>query len=254
MSNGYFVRPEDSHAHSLQTLNQLYEYDDFMASIGTLVDMGCGTGLDLEWWVTRTTRDEIPKPLNIKCTGIDLSESLKLAHLYKNIQYRCQDFNDPLPVSKRKFDVVWCHDAFQSVVDPFSTLANWWEVTADGGMLVLILPQTTNMNGNLQAFDQRDGCYWHWTLVNLIHVLAVSGWDCASGFFKKDPNDPWLHAVVYKHTTAPMNPRTTRWYDLVDLGLLPESAAAGIKKHGHLRQQDLILPWVDKSITTFAKY
>ena len=44
-----FRNAEESHQHSLETLNQLYEYDDFMMSIGTLADIGCGDGKDLEW-------------------------------------------------------------------------------------------------------------------------------------------------------------------------------------------------------------
>jgi len=66
-----FKTPEDSYTHSLRTLSALYEYDDFMMSIKTLADMGCGNGLDLEWWATRTMRDDSQEPLNIKCTGYD---------------------------------------------------------------------------------------------------------------------------------------------------------------------------------------
>lgn len=224
-----------------------------MASIRTLVDMGCGEGLDLEWWATRTTRDEARTPLNIRCVGIDRADNLPMAHRYKNITYQPQDFCDTIPTGKHKFDVIWCHDSFQYVIDPFTTLKNWREAISPGGMLVLVLPQTTIMQGKTQSYDQWDGCYWHWTMVNLIHVLAVSGWDCASGFFKKQPDDPWLHAVVYRSEHEPRDPRTTRWYDLCDLGLLPETAVASIKKQGHLRQQDLVLPWIDRSLHWMAQ-
>jgi predicted TPR repeat methyltransferase len=81
----FFTSDVDSHHHSLQTLNQLYEYDDFMISLETMVDMGCGTGLDLEWWATRTTRDDNPRPLNIKCTGVDLPTDLAMAQNHRNI-------------------------------------------------------------------------------------------------------------------------------------------------------------------------
>jgi hypothetical protein len=70
-----FRNLDEAHAHSLQTLNQLYEYDDFMGSIRTVADIGCGQGKDLEWWATRTTRDDLPEPLNIVCQGIDIIES-----------------------------------------------------------------------------------------------------------------------------------------------------------------------------------
>ena len=66
-----FSSPELGHQHSLETLNGLYEYDDFMQSITNVVDMGCGAGYDLEWWATRTTRDESARPLNIKCLGVE---------------------------------------------------------------------------------------------------------------------------------------------------------------------------------------
>ena len=81
----FFRNPESSHDHSLQTLNWLYEHDDFMASVDTLVDLGCGSGLDLEWWATRTTRDDDPRPLNIDCIGVDLNTQLSITKKYSNI-------------------------------------------------------------------------------------------------------------------------------------------------------------------------
>lgn len=246
----WFETPEESHRHSLETLNLLYEYDDFMQSIGTLADMGCGQGLDLEWWATRTTRDEARTPLNIQCTGFDLFDRLSVAQKHLNIRYQSQNFEESLKFGTRKFDVIWCHDSFQFVIDPFRTLTQWRDAMARDGMLIIILPQTTNIESRTQAFDQRDGCYWHWTMVNLIHVLAVTGWDCSAGFFKKSPNDPWLHAAVYKGAHEPLDPRTTRWYDLMEQKRLPESAVRSIERHGYLRQRDLVLPWLDKSISS----
>jgi SAM-dependent methyltransferase len=252
MMPGYFSSSDDSHLHSLDTLNALYEYDDFMESIETLADMGCGQGLDLEWWATRTSRDERQEPLNIKCTGIDIATELSVAQRYRNITYVPQDFEEPIRHGKKTYDVVWCHDAFQYVASPFTTLANWWNSMSPDGMLVIIVPQTTNLEFNIQAFDQRDYCYHNWTMVNLIHTLAVSGFDCGGGFFKKQPDDPWLHAVVYKSEHSPMDPRITSWYQLADLGLLPTSAAHSLNKYGHVRQRDLVLPWLDKSISQMS--
>ena len=248
-----FINAEQSHQHSLQTLEQIYEYDDFMLSIEAVADMGCGDGLDIEWWATRTTRDDNPKPLNLKCTGFDLRDRLNLSQRYNNLQYQIQNFDDPIAVYKKTFDVVWCHDAFQYSINPLATLVNWNKIMNPNGMLALILPQTTNLEFNVQAFDQEDGCYYNWTTISLIHALAVSGFDCRDGFFKKMPGDPWLHAVVYKSEHAPMDPRTTKWYDLIDRGLIPDSLAAGILRHGHARQRDLILPWIDKSLHSFAQ-
>jgi hypothetical protein len=244
-----FRNAEESHAHSLQTLNMLYEYDDFMASIGTMVDLGCGTGLDLEWWATRTTRDDVPLPLNIDCIGVDLIPKLSIAKKYSNITYQLADFETQIhPKKKKLFDILWCHDSFQYALNPIGTLSQWWHIASNSAMLAIVVPQTTNFQARQQMFTQQTGVYYHHTLVSLIHMLSIAGWDCRGGFFKKNLNDPWLHAVVYKSLYEPMNPQTTTWYELVDKKLLPESADLCINRHGELRQQELIVPWLDKSL------
>ena len=242
-----------SHAHSLEVLDTLYQFDDFMASVTNVIDMGCGTGLDMEWWATRTTRDRQPRPLNIRCTGIDLNENCAAAQRHKYISYLPQDFEQPIRVHKKVFDVVWCHDAFQYVIDPFQTLQRWRDITAPGGMMVITVKQTVTFELNRENIYQPDRCYWHWTLVNLMHVLAVSGWDCRSGFYRKQPDSPWLTVIVYRGEHKPLDPRSTSWYDLCDRDLLPETAAKSIKHQGYLRQQDLILPWIDKSLAWLGR-
>lgn len=245
-----FKNAEESHAHSLQTLNALYEYDDFMYSIRTLVDLGCGSGQDLEWWATRTTRDEIPQPLNIDCMGVDLQPRLSITKKHSNITYQVVDFETTIIPKKNKlFDVLWCHDSFQYAINPIETLSRWWHIASDGAMLVLVVPQTTNFRARQQAFTQGPGVYYHYTLVNLIHMLAVTGWDCNGGFFKKESNNAWLNVVVYKSQHQPMNPKTTNLYELTEKKLLPESAEQCVNRFGEIRQQELILPWLDKSLT-----
>jgi len=249
-----FTTENSSHEHSLETLQLLYEFDDFMESVGTVVDMGCGPeGLDLEWWATRTLRDEEnPEPLNIKCTGVDLVSTTRSARDHKNIVYLQRDFEEF--EDDMLFDVVWCHDAFQYALNPLKTLADWWHKMTPSGMLVLALPQSTNVEFNELAFDQWSGCYYNHTVVSLIHQLAVNGFDCCDGFFKKAVNDPWLHAIVYKSEHEPMNPRDTNWYQLDELGLIPATASQSLKRFGHVRQRDLVLPWLDKSLTWFGQH
>jgi SAM-dependent methyltransferase len=243
-----FKNAEESHQHSLKTLNQLYEYDDFMLSIKTVVDLGCGVGKDLEWWASRTTRDEYAMPLNIKCTGVDILNRMPMATKYPNMIYQRTDFEVKINPPPEKFDILWCHDAFQYVTNPIQTLIDWRNISADGAMLALIVPQTTNIYQKEFHFTQHDGCYYHHTMVSLIHMLAITGWDCKSGFFKKDLNDDWLHAIVYKSDQKPFDLKKTRWYDLVDAKLLPESADKSILTKGYLDQKDLTLRWLDKSL------
>jgi SAM-dependent methyltransferase len=250
--NTWFSDHYVSHAHSLKTLETFYEFDDFMSSISTLLDLGCGHGLDMQWWATRTTRDlASPRPLNIRCTGVDRMDFCPTKHT--NIIYRQRDFETDMDLPHKRYDVLWCHDAFQYVRDPYHTLLRWRDRTAKEGMLVLIVPQTTNFQRNHQQFELQSGCFYHWTLVNLMHILAVTGWDCRAGFWRKTPDDAWIHAVVYKSSQDPLPPGST-WYDIAASGLLPQSAEAGINRVGFLRQQDLVLPWLDKSLITYERY
>jgi SAM-dependent methyltransferase len=247
-----FKNDDESHQHSLETLNQLYNYSDFMESIKTIADIGCGSGKDLEWWATRTTNDEYSTPLNIECQGIDILDKLPVAMAYPNITYQKTDFEGTIYTAKDKFDVLWCHDAFQYAVNPLQTLINWRGITTDGAMLALALPQTTNYYRKELDFTLNNGCYYHHTIVSLIHMLAVAGWDCKAGFFKKSISDNWLHAIVYKSNQSPFDPKTTTWYDLVDAKLLPEWADRSILSRGILHQKDLVLPWLDKGLYRMA--
>ena len=67
------------------------------------------------------------------------------------------------------------------------------------------------------------------------------------------PGDPWIKLVAYKSYVEPMDPTTTRRYHLAETGLLPESAVASINRFGYLRQQDLVLEWLDKSAHWFGE-
>jgi SAM-dependent methyltransferase len=242
----------DSHLHSLETLNQLNEYDDFMFSIKTVVDLGCGSGDDLKWWATRTTREETQQPLNIECTGIDLFETFPLVKNHKNIAYQQCNFEGSIETPKTGFDILWCHDAFQYALSPIQTLTNWWNMTSPGGMLYIGVPVTQQIHRRQLDFQLPSGCYYHYTLVNLIYMLATTGWDCRSGFFKQSPNEPWIHAIVYKGDQKPLDPKTASWYELSERKMLPESTDRSIAAHGFLRQQDLVVQWIDHSLMSMA--
>jgi hypothetical protein len=150
------------------------------------------------------------------------------------------------------FDVLWCFDAFQYAIDPIKTLSQWRNIATKGAMLVIGIPQTVAVQQRQLSFHLKPGCFYHHSLVSLIHMLSLTGWDCNTGFFHQRPNHGWIYAVAYKSDHQPLDPRSTNWYNLAELNLLPESAVRSIKAHGYLRQQDLLLPWLDKSFTSMA--
>lgn len=238
---------------SLRILNALREYDDFMESIQTLVDLGCGDGQDLEWWATVCTRDDNPQPYNIQCVGVDMFEQLPVARNHRNVTYQRTDFETLVHPPKNLFDILWCHDSFQYCLDPIGTLSRWRDISSEGAMLIIALPQTMHIQGKNLAHFLPSKVFYHHSIVSLIYMLSVTGWDCRSGFFQQETNDPWIRAVVYKSDKNPMDPKTTSWYDLLETDLLPDSAKTSIQAHGFLRQQDLVVPWLDKSYNWLGK-
>lgn len=250
-----FSSPQASHEHSLRVLESLYEHDDFMESVGRVIDLGCGAdALDLVWWATRTTRDDTPIPLNISCVGVDtVVDSLAPPAKRAGVHYIKHDL-ETLAQTKHRYDILWCHDTFQYMINPLGCLANWWNIANPGAMLVLMIPQTTNIEFQRQAFDLPSHCYYNHTVVSLMYMLATTGWDCSSGFFQKHPADPWINIIVYRSGHQPRDPRTTSWYHLAEQGLLPTSAMASLDRYGYVRQRDLLLPWLDKSLAYFGDH
>jgi len=247
-----FAHAGDSHNHSLETLNMLYEYDDFMLSVRSVLDLGCGSGDDLIWWATRTTRDDTPRPLNIDCTGVDLLTSLPRIKDHERIKFLSTDFEGPIDSYPKGYDILWSHDSFQYAINPVATLSQWWDLASPGAMLYICVPITQQIHRRQLDYFLPSNTYYHYSMVNLIHMLATAGWDCRSGFFRQAPDDAWLHAIVYKSEHRPQDPKTTSWYQLSELKLLPESADRSIQAHGHLKQHDLVVPWLDRSLMSMA--
>lgn len=237
-----------SHEHSLNILNLLFQYDSFLDSIESVADFGCGTGLDAKWWATLETRDDPPEPRNYLTYAVDKNLSHVDAELktLDNVHIVDADI-DGIDVSvPRLIDFIWCHDSFQYVTDPMRTLRTWNQQLNVNGMLLVAFPQGQHYAYNRLQTNSYNGCYYNHNLVNLMYMLAVNGFDCRDAYFLKEENDPWLSAAVYKTDIAPMDPKTTSWYDLADLNLVNDSVIASLNKYGYVRQEELLTVWLDK--------
>ena len=251
-----FETPQESHIHSREMLDVIETFYEFMISVNTVADMGGGAGLDAEWWATRETDPDVDttgkaQPLNIKTFVIDDQAKFDVKH--SNVTHLKLDMENT-GLDSEQYDVITSHNSFQYALNPISTLRHWWDLCNLNGMLALQIPQTTNIKYNRHDISNPNNEYHHYTLVNLIHMLAVSGWDCKSGLFIKDLRDPWIKAVVYKGEVKPQDPRTTSWRDLANLDLLPDSAAESINKWGYVKQQDLILPWFSGHVGSYNNH
>jgi hypothetical protein len=208
--------------------------------------MGCGTGEDITWWATLTTRDDPPEPYNYHCFAVDRDDS-KLSAIPKleNIHKIHRDFTEatilPVPV-----DLMWAHDSLQYSHNPLETLRFWNAQMNVNAMLILSIPQHTGVEYSKYYSRSYDHCYFQYTPVNLIHMLAVNGFDCRDAYLLKKYNYPWIHMSVYKSDIAPMDPKTTKWLDLADKNLLHPSLLNSISSRGHVRQEEIVMPWLDR--------
>jgi len=245
---GLFNTPYESHTHSKNTLDILYGYDTFLDSLAVIADLGCGQGLDTEWWATLTTRDDPPEARNYLVYAVDKNIS-SINHNIKNLP-NVHTFDDNIDGPHfhlpRLLDFVWCHDTFQYITDPIGTLKNWNNLMNVNGMLTLIFPQTQHYAYNRLQVHSYNNVYFNHNIVNLMYMLAVNGFDCNDAYFYKEENSPWLHAAVYKSNIPPMDPSSTTWYNLAEMNLLNDSVIECLTKYGYVKQEEIITNWLDK--------
>jgi SAM-dependent methyltransferase len=244
-----FKNSHDSHQHSLEVLTKLVEYDSFLDSLTVVADMGCGAGLDSKWWAELTTRDEPPEPRNYIVYAVDQNTDQIESDVLKAKNVIPIQGNFENRIIPRQVDLMWAHDVFQYSRNPYKCLATWKQTLNLNGMLVLSIPQTTYWDkqyGKL-VVSQHNHQYYSYNLLNLIYMLAVSGFDCRDAYFYRDPNSPWLYAAVYATVNDPMGDREVTWHELAEKRLINDSLLNSINKYGYVRLDDVVVMWLDKN-------
>lgn len=246
-----FKNPEESHQHSRDVLDMLYQYDTFMDSIQVVADMGCGAGLDIDWFANLHTRDNPPEPHNYTCLAVDRNINQIEHEVLKNKNLFTIEGDFSTVHLPYKVDLMWSHDSFQYNTNPLQTLIHWNNYMNINGMLVLNIPIHTTYSYDRLQTRSFSGCYYTYNICNLTYLLATCGFDCRDCYVYMAPNYGWIHMAVYK-SMSPMDPATTTWFDLAEKGLISDSAMTSLNKWGHVRQEDLMFTWLDKD-WRFAK-
>jgi len=236
-----------SHEHSQEILNMLYGYDSFLDSLSNIADMGCGEGLDTQWWATLMTRDDPPEPHNYTVYAVDqdLTQlSPEVTELPNVIPIEGNFEQRTIPVS---VDLIWAHDSFQYARNPLQCLKTWKNTLNTNGMLVMAIPQTTYMHNNRPVIENHSHQYYSYNILNLIYMLAISGFDCRDAYFYRKENTPWLYAGVYASDSDPILEHAS-WYDLADRKLINDSIIHSLDRYGYARLDDVVVSWFDKNL------
>lgn len=234
-----------SHEHSVyQVLNLIYGYDDFLESIETVAVMGCGAGLDCQWWATLENKEDPPEPYNYRVYGVDIDINRVTIEPTDNLQLIQGDFETvALP---ERVDLIYCHDAFQFALNPLQTIRHWNQLLNVNGMLVIAYQQPQSYVMNRWNSQTMSGCLHNHTFGTMLYMLALSGFDCRDAYFYKQPNNPWLYAAVYKNDEKFLDPSTTTWYDLCEKRVVNDSVIESVRRYGHLKMGEIFYPWLDK--------
>ena len=240
-----FKNAQESHEHSRDVLDMLYQYDSFMDSIEVVADMGCGEGMDVNWWATLMTRDDPPEPHDYVVYAIDKNTKGIEPDVLKNKNVKVIEGDFEQRLLSRNVDLMWSHDSFQYAINPLNTLRVWNSQMSMNGMLVLNLPLHTTYGYDRLNTRSYSGCYYTYNICNLMYMLAVNGFDCRDCYIYMAPNYGWIHMAVYK-SYEPLDPATTSWFDLADKNLISDSAMQSLDKYGHVRQEELMFTWLDK--------
>lgn len=232
--------------HATHILETIRQYDTFLESIRTVADMGCGVGEDTEWWATLENYADPPEPYNFNVFAVDKDPGkISQVPALKNINKVCDTYDKEnlFPVN---IDLMWAHDSLQYSINPLHTLRMWNSYMTVNGMLLITVPQHNGVEYNRYYSRTYNGCYFNYTPTSLIYMLAVNGFDCRDAYLLKKFQDPWIQMAVYKTDVPVMDPETTNWYDLADKNLLHPSIVSSINTHGFLRQEEIVMPWLDK--------
>jgi SAM-dependent methyltransferase len=208
--------------------------------------MGCGYGEDITWFATLETRDENPIPYNYNCYAVDKNkEILDTLPKLKNLHTIHRDFTEEW-VLPTNIDLMLAHDSLQYSHNPLETLRYWNKQMTTNGMLIISVPSHSGIEYNKYYSRSHSYCYFHYTPVQLIYMLAVNGFDCNDAYLLKKYQDPWINIAVYKSDIAPMDPAKTSWVELCDTGLLNATVVASIQRNGYLKQEEVLYPWLDR--------
>jgi hypothetical protein len=235
-----------SHEHSQEILGLLYGYDSFLDSLTVICDMGCGSGLDAQWWATLETRDDPPEPRNYRVYAVDKDMSRVDSDVRDTPGVRWVETNfEQEGILPEKIDLLWCHDSFQYAINPLGTLAAWNRQMNLNGMLVMAVPQSIDYVYNRLTFKTENYSYFNYNISNLVYMLAVSGFDCRDAYFYKNTNTNWIYLAVYKNS-EPLDPTTTSILDIESKGMLHDSVVQCLNRYGHIKQEEIVYPWLDK--------
>jgi SAM-dependent methyltransferase len=241
--------------HSLRFLSALDDHPEMMESIGTVLDIESGIGLDSEWWATRVDKDqENPKPLEIDVTACSRSDEMKQeVKDMDRVNYirTTKNFWEQFQ-GEQKFDVLWCHGVLHKYNNFYETLNQMNTLQDKDGLLCITVPRINNVFYGDPDYRVYSDCHTDINIVNLIYGLALAGYDCRDAFFLQEKNSNLVNAIVYKNSDNTYGINEVTPYDLMEMDRLPNSMITQLNKFGYISNKNLLLSWIDGTLIDYS--
>jgi len=241
------MTPQESHQHSLITLNHLANMEDYLASIKNICVMGAGLGYDAVWWANLTSPEG--RRYNFNVTAVDSSPPYGIQTV-PGMQWRFDDF---ATIELPPQDLIWCHNTLHHALNPVGTLFHWHKLLRQDGLLIVEIPYSLSLSNHIEHntvnVNMSSGMYHVYTMSSLIIQLASAGFDCRNANFQFDKENGWLRAAVYKTQDEPRLYRSL--YELKDTNRLPQCLDAILFGIDNFNESDLVLEWIDRTHSFF---
>jgi SAM-dependent methyltransferase len=243
----------NSNLHSSNYLELVFQFGDTIESIDSVIDVGCADGHDSLYWAEAGVLDDDDEtliPLNINVTAIDKENTFSDENKHENIKFIQTDWMEFKP--KDGHDVVWAHNVLHLAQDPLQFLHQLNRYCNPGGMLCLSFPTTVNTFYGEPDYRIYSQAQHHITMINLIHMLVLSGFNCNDGYFLKQPNSNVINALVYKETDTLYNYNEIGLYELNDM--FPAAVQDQLTKFGYITNKNLLLTWLTGTHVDYSSF
>ena len=243
----------NSNLHSSNYLELVFQFGDTIESIDNVIDVGCADGHDSLYWAEAgiiDDDDETLIPLNINVTAIDKENTFSDENKHENIKFIKTDWLEFS--TKDTYDVIWAHNVLHQAKDPLEFLHKMNTLCNTGGMMCLSFPTTLNNFYGEPDIRIYDKAQHQINIINLIHMLVLSGFNCNDGYFLKQSNSNIINALVYKETDKLYNYNDISLYELNDF--FPDSVQKQLDRFGYITNKNLLLTWLTGDIIDYSNF
>lgn len=218
-----------------------------------VLDVGCGLGLQANWWASQRPKlddDRFGLKASTECHAVDLYPPD--AEFANNFYFKQEDYHN-LSFSNEQFDIVWSHYSLEYSATPFKALAEWRRVCKPDGHLYITVPCSFRKKFGKIHTELKPGQQSWFTIVNLIYMLAYTGWLPKDAFFQADVRRGIVRGIIPANPEQPtaLDPLEVNLYDLADRGVFDRWVTAMINDRGTFDETNLVITWVTGSILDF---